>query len=1121
MKGLLLYTFVFILSSFNTYPQWTNQNLVPDANDLWSTFFIDNNTGWIVGSGGFIKKTTNAGDEWILQNSGTTSTLKSVQFVNQNTGWISGEGGLILKTTDGGANWYSLASGTTEHLSDIYFYDTDVGYVVGFNGTILKTTNGGLLWITLSSGTTNDLYSMDFVDAFVGYAAGEVNDTSSVIKTTDGGATWIDKSSGFPATAGSCLTVEFIDANTGFIGGNVFSSCFLFKTTDGGNTWNQLRNSMGELNSIYFKDVNNGWYVSWNGTDNYIYRTTDGGISWENQRNLWERALLSVFVTQNGTGLAVGKRGLIYLKAESYSNWSQLLSGPYDNIQSIYFVDRNIGWAGGTRYGNPNKSVILKTTNGGKQWKTQLQTGLSSFSRCFYFINGSLGWLAKSQSVPQEKLGAGIYNTTDGGENWINIHSGGDFSAVFFMNKDTGWVTSDYNSSSYYGIYKSTDGGVTLEKKSSVSSSSIYFSDINTGWAVGLGGILKSTDGGETWISKSSLTGSHIKFFDSNVGMCVGGNILVSTDGGETWTSKNGPSLQSINFINSTTIWGYTSEGTLYKTTNFGDNWNTLNTGLGYGEEAFFVNEYKGWVCGMSGTMFKYSVEPPTPPVWSNQILVEDVGTESSQVITFGQHIDATDSIDASLGEYELPPPPPSGIFDARFNLPTNPLVSSFIDYRDSAKTEIIWNMTFQPGSAGYPMTFTWDSTAFPEGTFYLKDPINGSFVFVNMKEQSSYTLTEPAITSLNISYRGNCSMVSVNNEWNMISVPLLAEDMSLNNLFPTATSTAYSYNSGYVSEDTLIGGVGYWLKFAANQEIEIYGLPQGDTVSVLEGWNMFGVYENDIPINQLTTTPPELVATNFFGFNDGYYITDTLRAGQGYWVRVTEDGVLNLNVGSFKKVDKQIQQLAKVGEDWGRIKISDSKGKSITLYATEEELESNLYDLPPLPPTGIFDVRYSRGKLVEDISIEKIIQISSNNYPITIRAEGVNLIVKDRINGELLNEELKNGEEIRITNNKITTIEVTGRITGGLPVSYELYQNYPNPFNPSTTIKFAVPKESNVNLSIYNVLGELVTTLVNEQMKAGYYQHEFDASSLASGVYLFRIKAGSFVETRKMVLIK
>ena len=236
MKSILnIFLFFLLLTQFH-YSQWINQNPVPDVNDLWCTFFIDDSTGWIVGSGGFIKKTINAGNEWIEQNSGTTLILKSIQFVDQNNGWICGESGLILKTMDGGTTWDSLASGTTQHLSDIYFYDADTGYVVGFGGTILKTTDGGLSWISLSSGTTNDLYSMDFVDAFIGYAAGEINDTSSVIKTTDGGTSWIDKSSGFPATGGNCLAVEFVDANVGFIGGgNPYG--FLYKTSDGGDTW--------------------------------------------------------------------------------------------------------------------------------------------------------------------------------------------------------------------------------------------------------------------------------------------------------------------------------------------------------------------------------------------------------------------------------------------------------------------------------------------------------------------------------------------------------------------------------------------------------------------------------------------------------------------------------------------------------------------------------------------------------------------------------------------------------------------------------------------------------------------------------------------------------------------
>jgi photosystem II stability/assembly factor-like uncharacterized protein len=1126
------------------YPQWTNQNLEPDFNDLWCTFFVDDSTGWIVGSGGFIKKTTNAGNEWVAKNSGTTLILKAVQFVDQNTGWICGESGLILKTTDGGTNWYPLTSGTTEHLSDIHFYDADTGYVVGFNGTILKTTDSGSSWISLSSGTTNDLYSMDFVDAFIGYAAGEVNDTSSVLKTTDGGASWIDKSSGFPRTNGNCLAVEFINANTGFIGGSG-SGGFFYKTTDGGDTWGQsdspfalerkeidtekqldIYPSGAGIKSIYFKDANNGWRVHWSGTDNSIYGTTDGGITWEMEYRAWDmyyNPLLSVFVTQNGTGLAVGRRGLICLKENTSSDWSRLFSGSMDDIYSIHYIDKNIGWAAGTRWGNPYRATVFKTTNGGKIWVNQMDE-LSFDMVCVYFINEFIGWSVNSS------VGS-VWLTTDGGDNWTFPQPIFSFenrqlqfsASLFFIDESIGWYTSPGWSQGW--VRKSTDGGKTWVSKSNIGGLSVFFIDQNDGWVVGDNGILKSTDGGENWILKSSLTASYVRFYNANIGMCVGGaSVLVSTDGGENWISRIGPSLQTINFINPMVVWGYTSEGTLYKTTNFGNTWETLNTGLGFGETAFFADEYTGWVGGMDGRMFKYSVDPPpppTPPVWSNQITVENAEeTESSQVLTFGQHIDATDSIDASLGEYELPPPPPAGIFDSRYNLPTNPQVSSFIDYRDSTKTEINWTMTFQPSLSVYPMTFTWDSTAFPEGTFYLKDRINGSFVNVNMKNQSSYVLTNPVITSLNIIYKGISSIVDVNNEWNMISVPLIAEDMSLSNLFPSATSLAYGFEGGYVTEDTLVGGKGYWLKFDGNQQVQIYGSRIGDTVPLEIGWNMFGAYEEDIPISQITTTPPGIVATYFFGYNDGYYLADTLNSGQGYWVRVTQNGLLNLNNGGLIK-DGEQEQYAEIDKSWGKIIITDNNGKSITLFATEKVTNLSFFELPPMPPTGIFDARYSSGRIVEDISREKIIQISSDNYPITIRAEELNVTIRDMINGELLNEELKNGEELRITNNKITSIEVSGRITGGAPISYELYQNYPNPFNPTTTIKFAIPEESDVNLSIYNVLGELVATIVNGHMKSGYYEYEFEASNLSSGIYLYRISAGNYIVTKKMIVIK
>ena len=85
----------------------------------------------------------------------------------------------------------------------------------------------------------------------------------------------------------------------------------------------------------------------------------------------------------------------------------------------------------------------------------------------------------------------------------------------------------------------------------------------------------------------------------------------------------------------------------------------------------------------------------------------------------------------------------------------------------------------------------------------------------------------------------------------------------------------------------------------------------------------------------------------------------------------------------------------------------------------------------------------------------------------------------------------------------------------------YMLFQNYPNPFNPSIKITYNIPQRSNVSLRIYDVLGKEIATLVNEQKEAGTYSIQFDASKLSSGVYIYSIQAGDFLESRKMILMK
>ena len=92
---------------------------------------------------------------------------------------------------------------------------------------------------------------------------------------------------------------------------------------------------------------------------------------------------------------------------------------------------------------------------------------------------------------------------------------------------------------------------------------------------------------------------------------------------------------------------------------------------------------------------------------------------------------------------------------------------------------------------------------------------------------------------------------------------------------------------------------------------------------------------------------------------------------------------------------------------------------------------------------------------------------------------------------------------------------------TPDIPTRFTLMQNYPNPFNPSTTIRFGLPERSRVRLTVYNALGEQVAQLIDGDREAGYYSVTFDAVGLASGVYFYRITAGAFVETKRLLLIR
>ena len=950
MRKLVLLLNIFFFTTAITFPQWTNQNPVPEGNNLWSTFFVNDYTGWIVGSDGFIKKTINGGLDWIEQNSSTSSTLRSVQFINENTGWICGENGLIIKTTDGGTSWLELTTGTTEVLTDLHFIDLNVGYAVGYNETILKTTDGGSSWINQNSGSYFDLYSIDFVDAFLGYAVGG-RDSSNFLKTTDGGLNWISKTLSLGNISTPILNcVEFTNSNTGYIGSEgqfLNHTGNISKTTDGGETWfsttlwrsvtsgdpslhltedNPLDNQRG-IRSIYFKDQNNGFAVggSRDGWWRSIFTTTDAGATWENKYGYSEQTgLLSVFVNGNGKGLAVGYSGIIYTTEDNGSSWYQILSGKNslyyagDWITSVFMFNENIGWAAGYRKGIWYYPIILKTTNGGNTWITNSEFG-SSFSKDvanIFFLNENIGWVTFYDRS--------TYKTTNGGATWVN--SSLTANEKFFLTEDAGWAAYEP-----LGIYKSTNSGATWTQKSSISSRSIFFTDITNGWAVGYSGkILKSTDEGENWITKTSGTTStlnSVHFFNSNIGMCVGksGTALVSSDGGENWMSQNvggSAHLNSVELTNTTTVWIAGNSGTILNTTDLGNNWSSFS-GLTESDlsSIHFLNESTGWFAG-DNSILKYYEEPPQAihfsPVWSGagylnmNIYVTGVELIGGGSLVAGDEIAVFDG-ERCVGAVLITEPIPVGgnlIIKTSTDNPGTPEIDGFIN--------------------GNQISYKfWLSTISQEVTEYTANYISGSGVFISL---GSATVEFANVVPVEL-----------------VSFTAKVYDSKVTLSWQTATEVN---NSGFEIERS----------------------------SDKKDWMMLGFVEG----SGNSETP-----------NSYSFIDNNLSGGTKFYYRLKQTD----NNGSFE-------------------------------YSNVIEVDA-------------------------------------------------------------------------------------------MPVNYALFQNSPNPFNPSTTIRYQLPSESKVIVKLYDILGNEVSTLVNEVKQPGVYEVELNAQNLASGTYIYRLVSGGFSETRKMVLLR
>lgn len=243
--------------------------------NLTGIFFINDQTGWVVGYPGYIGKTTN-GSTFIQQPTGIQDRLNEVFFINENTGWVVGgdfSNEIIFKTTNGGTNWMTQTSGTANKLFSVYFINENTGWSAGGPSSpkIIKTTNGGTNWILQNtSGITTPLYSVMFANENTGWAVAGYLGGETIIKTTNGGINWFSQSSGDTRYLRDCYVIDSFKAVAAGQGGKIIA------TTNGGDTWNIISTgSSVELWSVDFASDSIGYAIG----SNVVLKTTNGGLT--------------------------------------------------------------------------------------------------------------------------------------------------------------------------------------------------------------------------------------------------------------------------------------------------------------------------------------------------------------------------------------------------------------------------------------------------------------------------------------------------------------------------------------------------------------------------------------------------------------------------------------------------------------------------------------------------------------------------------------------------------------------------------------------------------------------------------------------------------------------------
>jgi photosystem II stability/assembly factor-like uncharacterized protein len=586
------------------------------------------------------------------------------------------------------------------------------------------------------------------------------------------------------------------------------------------------------------------------------------------------------------------------------------------------------------------------------------------------------------------------------------------------------------------------------------------------------------------WFTQSSGTSNNLNgvyFASATTGIIVGqsGTILRTTNGGTNWatvTSGTNVHLFAVHFINGNTGWVVGDVGVILRTTNGGSTWGNQPTGVGFQlRSVSFINSTTGFVAGWYGTFLR------TTNSGTNWVSYATGLTTNLTSVSFA---DANNGFAA--GQFgNLIRTTNGGVNWTQISSGTSAQIEK-VNFTATSEAVIIGEGGFIRKSTNLGNTWTGQSS----GT--------SNWLMANsVKNQNFYVLVGDYGTVRKTSNGGINWYSQTSNTASLLTAVSFVD---------TSIGWAVGINGTIIKTTT----GGWLLPGAASLNAPANNITCFSTTGTLDWSDVFPPicnYRLQIATDQNFTN----IIYNIPGINTSQY--------------GMPPGILLYNTQYYWRVKATNQ----VGESASWSSVRNFRTALPDVYAPTLLLPANnaTVNITPLLRWDTIAIASSyRVRIATDTGFTNLVLDSNNivNRQITVPAG--RLQPNTRYYWKVLSSNVCMSSPYSPRWSFTTAITGLSNNTSELPVEFRLYNNYPNPFNPSTLISFDIPKTSKVKLTVFNLLGEVVTSGVNEELTAGRYSYSFNGTDLSSGLYIYRLEAisgegESYVKTFKMVLVK